>query len=74
MKRITFFALALFVSAICLTSCVKTRICKCTSASNPTANYNTSYEMAGKKQATADCENLQTEGRSSYADYTCVLD
>lgn len=75
MKRIVLLLVAVAGIAFLSTSCVKDRVCKCTSASQPAANENFVYEMSSKTTATADCENQQYSGRISWnSDYTCVLE
>jgi len=74
MKRIVLLFVAVTAIAFLSTSCVKTWICQCTSATTPSANYNYSYEMTSKATAKADCENQQFTGRTQYSpDYTCEL-
>jgi hypothetical protein len=73
MKRIVLLSVTFVFVALSLSSCVKNRVCECKSLLDPTENYNTSYPMSSKKQAKADCENLQTAGRVSTIDYTCTL-
>ncbi len=73
MKRTVLLVACICAVAFLTSSCVKTRVCECKSASNPSVNYNFTYEMIGKTQGTADCENQQTSGRINTPDYTCEL-
>jgi hypothetical protein len=73
MKRIAFLLVAMFFAAITMTSCLKSRICECRSASNPNADENFTTAMGSKSKATAECENHQFDGRTSTPDYTCTL-
>jgi hypothetical protein len=74
MRKVIFIIGIVFL-AVMATSCVKNRVCKCTSAINPTANENFIYEMEDKTSAEANCENEQFHGRVTKAtDYTCVLE
>lgn len=75
MKRILLLFVAVIGIAFLSTSCVKNRVCKCTSATYPTANENFIYEMSNKTTATANCENQQYDGRVTWgSDYTCTLE
>jgi hypothetical protein len=76
MKRITLLVAAFAAIAFLSTSCVKDWVCSCTSAVDPSKNYNYTYDLSNKTTAKADCENQQTSGRSSYSlpDYTCEIE
>jgi hypothetical protein len=74
MKRIAFLFVALFFTALTLTSCLKTRVCECRSSINPFADQNYSIGPGSKSSAQAECENYQFDGRTtSSPDYTCTL-
>ncbi len=75
MKRTLLVFAAATAMAFLSTSCIKDWICKCTSVTKPNANYNYTYSATSKANAKADCENQQTEGRSTYntADYNCEI-
>ncbi|HOY33410.1 MAG TPA: hypothetical protein PKW80_16140 [Bacteroidales bacterium] len=76
MKRTLLVLAVVTAIAFLSTSCVKTWVCSCTSLSDPSKNYNYTYELTGKTEAKADCENQQTQGRADYnlLDYTCELE
>jgi hypothetical protein len=74
MKRITCLFVAMLFLTLTLISCVKSRVCECKSAINPSSNYNYTISPKSKSLAQADCENYQTDGRtSSTPDYSCEL-
>jgi hypothetical protein len=72
MKRIILLSAAMLFLAFTLTSCFKTRVCECRSAI-PGGNQNYDVGPGSKKNAEADCENYQFDGRTSYPDLTCEL-
>jgi hypothetical protein len=76
MKRTLLLIAVVAAISFLSTSCLKSWVCSCKSAINPTANHNyTDEELSGKTQAKANCENYQTTGRTvSAPDYTCELE
>jgi hypothetical protein len=72
MKRNILLSAAMLFLALTLTSCFKTRVCECRSAI-PGGSQNYDVGPGSLKNAKADCENYQFNGRSSYADLTCEL-
>ncbi|HNX07900.1 MAG TPA: hypothetical protein PKL96_09975 [Bacteroidales bacterium] len=74
MKRTALVIVSVLALSFLTTSCLKDRVCKCTSLINPAMNENYIYEMSNKTTAQANCENQQFDGRLTAADYTCELE
>ncbi len=74
MKRTALLIVSVLAISFLTTSCLKDRVCKCTSVLYPAQNENFIYEMSNKTTAQANCENQQFDGRVYYSDYTCVLE
>jgi len=73
MKKTYLLIVAIIFISLWLTGCSQTWVCECKSASNPSLNNNITYTIDSKKEAKANCENVQTGNRVGTPDYTCFL-